>query len=343
MAFNIVPGQEEATRRLRAVLRSGRMPHAYLFQGAPGTGRLATARELARVLLCGRPPEPDHYCGRCVDCRLFDDANHPDYLETGVPEDRQQFPIKTVRDVIQPKAALKPVRGGRRVFIVRDAERMTIEAANCFLKTLEEPPGACVFVLIAASLRNIPETILSRCRLVRFPNLPPDRLQADLQADGVPAKQARWLARRCWGSPGLARLCHDRGMAEFNSELTDRLASMSLADNFTLSDRLARAASEGKGSASEIRERLQDLLECAALYYRDLAVVAASGDPEQVCNSPAQKLVEASRGKDPDEFLSRAELVLATMDRIEANTNRQLALDDLFTQLAHSARGNGRP
>ncbi|MHC5034508.1 MAG: DNA polymerase III subunit [Planctomycetota bacterium] len=331
MAFEDILGQEEGARRLRATLASGRLPHAYLFVGSAGTGRAAMARELAQVALCGDQPAPDDYCGRCEDCRLMASGRHPDYHETGVPQGKQLLPIETVRQ-LQHSAGLKPVRAARRAFVIRDVQRISEPAANCFLKTLEEPPGGCLFVLIASSLRLLPETIVSRCSTLRFPNLAPDVLQRRLEADGVEPADAEWLARRSWGSPGLAARLMESGRHRFNAVMLDKLKQMTPEDNFALSDWLNETAGQDAGSTAESREALQELLDCLASYYIDLALAAsASEDAHKPRGSAA---AEAAQQTAADVFVERAELVLEAIERIGGNAQRRLALDSLFTQLA---------
>ncbi len=315
MAFEQIPGQPEAARRLTAALRSGRVPHAYLFVGSAGTGRDVAARELARILLCQGRPAPDAACGACRSCRAMDGGRHPDYHGTGLPEGKQLLPIEAVRE-LQHAASLKSSLGGGHVFVVRDAERLSLDAANCFLKTLEEPPPGCTLVLIASSLRDLPETVVSRCRVVRFRNMAPEALRERLEAEGLGAEDADWLARQSWGSPGAADALREAEVPALNRELIEKLAVLSVEDNFALSDRLNSAADAGGGSATEKRTRLQDLLECVAAFYRDRAAHA--------CES----------GEPPDAFLRRAELALDAIDWIGANANRTLALDHLFTSLA---------
>ena len=113
MAFEELPEQPHVVRLLRASLRSGRMPHAYMFLGAEGIGRCRAARGLARVVLCVGDSPPDDACGVCESCRRMAAENHPDYFETGVPEGKQLLPIDSVRDV-QHLAALKPRLSARR-------------------------------------------------------------------------------------------------------------------------------------------------------------------------------------------------------------------------------------
>jgi len=341
MSFDGVSAQHGVARALRGLLRSGRLPHALLFAGSPGTGRLAMARELAAVALCTSRTEPDSACAACRSCELFRRGAHPDYHEQALPGGRQSLSIDAVRR-LQHEASLKPVVAGRRVFVVRDAEKLSLEAANCFLKTLEEPPGGALFVLIASSPRTLPETVLSRCRTLRFRNLPADELSRQLVALGVQEADAHWLARRSWGSPGLAERLRELKLHQFNRKMLEQLAGMSLEDNFRLSDWLLELAREGRAGGPESRTALQEMLECLALYYRDLAVAAAVGRGDaDLCNRHAEEAILArAEGAEPEHFVEQAQLVLETMADIGNNANRRLALDCLFTRLGRLNRAS---
>jgi DNA polymerase-3 subunit delta' len=332
MGFDGIEGQARAGRQIVGLLRSGRLPHALLFLGSAGTGRRAMAHELAAALLCPQTAETGEACGRCADCRMLAAGTHPDYLEVGLPDGRQLLPLQVVRDV-QHAVGLKPVRAARRVFVVCDAERVSDEAANAFLKTLEEPPGGCVFVLLASSLRRMPETIISRCRLVRFANLEPEALARRLESQGYGPEDAYWLAGRCWGAPGLAEKLGGAGLHERNRELIGRLEAATAQDNLDLSEWLAAQAKDADGGRA--RDALQDLLECAAVYYRDLALLAAAPDGDcPVVNRAAEAELRArSAAGEADEFLEHAETVMETIEMIGANAQMRLALDRMFTRL----------
>ena len=331
MSLEDVPGQQQAARQLRCAFENGRLAHAYLFVGPEGVGRTALARKLAGVLLCEQTPEEADRCGRCRGCRMFNDEAHPDYHEAGVPEGKQKFPVALIRD-LQDTAAVKPTRSDPKVFLLRDTDRMSLEAANCFLKTLEEPPGDAVFLLIAPSTRLLPTTIVSRCQVVRLTNLAADAVADELEGDELSAEDAAWLARRCWGSPGLARRLAEAGLAQFNTDLVDSLSNLDVSRNFALSDWLQEEADERADSRSEHRLVLQQLLESVAIYYRDLAVLAATGDAARLFNS---ELAELDAGdSDVDKLVERAEAALMAIDHVDSNVNEQLALDYLFTRLA---------
>lgn len=336
MGHDAFEGQQQPKARLEAALRRGRLPHATLLLGPAGVGRLALARELAGALLCSE--SDDGPCGRCRGCGMFLRGAHPDYEEAGVPEGKQDLPIDLVRE-LQRKASIKPVIARGRVFVIRDAERMNQEAANCFLKTLEEPPGECRFILIASSLWDIPQTIVSRCQVVRLAAPAPAPVERMLLEEGMDREDAWWLARRSWGSPGLARALRDMGLPAFNRRLCEHLLSLGSGDVFGLADWIgAEADRAGGASRAAARSVLQELLECLAVFYRDVAASALAGQGAELFNRPFEEPIRrlASR-RSLDSIIESADLVFEAIESIAANANRRLALDDLFVGLAAMA------
>jgi DNA polymerase-3 subunit delta' len=217
--FSEVQHQEGALSILRRALRSGRMPHAYLFEGPEGVGKELTALALAARLLCEDDtlaPDADA-CGQCPACRLVATDNHPDLhlIHRGL---HKVHPDRTIRQskglflvvdlirvfVMEP-ATMKPTQGRRRVFIIRDAERMNEEAQNALLKTLEEPPGTACLILVTSSASRLLPTIRSRCQCVPFRLLPAEFVGRELQARlDLPATDAQALAALCGGRLGVA-------------------------------------------------------------------------------------------------------------------------------------------
>ncbi|MBI4635238.1 MAG: hypothetical protein HY727_02710 [Candidatus Rokubacteria bacterium] len=168
MVFDAIRDQPRAVELLRRALASDRVAHAYAFVGPAGAGRTTTALAFAAALLC-----ESRGCGDCRACALVATGQHPDLHviaptppETN-PKGARAIRIAAIRE-LERQAALRPVLGGRKVFILDDAERMTGESPQAFLKTLEEPPARTVLVLILPRTRAVPATVLSRCQIVRF-------------------------------------------------------------------------------------------------------------------------------------------------------------------------------
>lgn len=229
MRLSDVRHQQRAVSILRRALRSGRVPHAYLFEGPSGVGKELAARALAARLLCDDDtlaPDADA-CGRCSACRLLAADTYPDFhlIHRGL---HKFHPDRTIREgkglflvvdlirhfLIEP-AGLKPALGRRRVFLLRDAERMNEQAQNALLKTLEEPPGSACLILVTASASRLLPTIRSRCQEVPFGLLPPDFVAGELAVrHHLPPSAARVLAGLADGRLGVAVHWHRIGLLD---------------------------------------------------------------------------------------------------------------------------------
>jgi len=161
--------RQEIGNALENILANERPAHAYLFVGPEGAGKEGTALAFARSLLCFSV-RAGRACGACRDCRQAERGSHPD-LHIVQPAGAT-IKIEQVR-AVQQKVFYRPCQGKRQVYLVKQADAMTIQAANCFLKTLEEPPGEVVFILLAARSYALPPTIRSRCQQIFFPAAPP--------------------------------------------------------------------------------------------------------------------------------------------------------------------------
>lgn len=317
VSFDKIAGQERAVAFLRKAVRTGHAAHAYLLIGPEGVGRVALARAVCKALMCSRPVDGE-WCGECEHCRLFDRGTHPDHAEFRLDTtERQEFPIEIVREQIIEQSTHRPVKARRRTFIVEDIDRFSVAAANCFLKTLEEPPGGTVFILIAGSTQRIPETILSRCQLVRLKPVPTETIREMLLADGCGEEEAAWLARFSFGSPGRAVAARRLSLFNFYAELSGALGSITLADNFDLS-RMLYDMTEGSDSARERRLVLVQLLEGVLFYYREQ--LAAAADASEDAN-------------DFSKFLEISDIIMEAIAAIESNANQTLALDAMWTRI----------
>lgn len=276
--FRDMIGQEILRGELSAERAKGRLNHAYLFEGPVGTGRLSVARALAARMLCENPGEEDA-CGVCEHCRLFVGGNHPDYLE--LPRDVRELGIrhfaereKTAsgeavdHDPVLVFLHLKPVMAGRRICVIPDAERMRPEAANAFLKTLEEPPGESLILLTTAARDRLLATIVSRCRRVAVRPLQTGQLIEEIVSRGITdAAAAPALATLAQGSLGAAMELAGEEVLEAWAWLEDALGERTYPGAVALGSELVRRIGTVKDSNAK-RMRACQLLDMLALRIR---------------------------------------------------------------------------
>lgn len=182
---------------LARAVTSGRTSHAYLFLGAPGSGKLDAAWALAQALVCEHGG-----CGSCEACVRVARHTHPD-VHYYAPESVTGYLIGQTRDLIED-VSLAPIRAKTKVYIIDQADRLRADSANALLKTLEEPPAGVTFILLGTSAETILPTIVSRCQCVPFRMVAPaDAARAVAQATGATEPRCR-MAVAVAGSPARA-------------------------------------------------------------------------------------------------------------------------------------------
>jgi DNA polymerase-3 subunit delta' len=191
-----VPGQDHAMAFLRQA--AARPHHAYLLAGPEGGGKSLAARAFAAAILCERGG-----CGECRSCRLALEDKHPN--EFLVEPEGRDIHVETVKQEIWHPAYRTAPEPGRKVFVIREADRLNPSAADALLKVLEEPPADAVFLLLSARPHELPETVLSRCHVVTFAPLSEAFVVRTLTAEGADPERAALAARLSGGNLGRAR------------------------------------------------------------------------------------------------------------------------------------------
>ncbi len=232
---NSIIGHQQIIEQLQRTVASGRIAGAYLFVGAAGVGKETVARYFAQLIICQQEAQPPIVCGTCLACRKVDSGNHPD-LQFIRPEG-SLLKIGQIR-ALQRQVIYEPLEASRKIYILTDVDRMNIEAENCLLKTLEEPPAASVLILLTSNAQALLPTTRSRCQILQFHPMPTQELAAILvERYSVAPEQATALAIASGGSVGTALTQLEKGdsLAEKVPEIlreTDRLATFRLAEDF---------------------------------------------------------------------------------------------------------------
>lgn len=279
MTLDGILGQARAVDLLRRSIAAGRLAHAYAFTGTPGIGKRATALALAKACLC--PLNPGEGCDTCAECRLVEALSHPDLFVEDLSRAQAERPtasqvsIEQVRRV-RGHLALRPVRGARKIAIVDDAERMTADAQNALLKTLEEPPGRTTLVLVATNAAALLPTIRSRCQQVRFAPLEEDSIERLLVAAGIDPVDARTAAPLAEGSLARARDLASGELAGRCRDLRERLDRLHATPVAEILD-LASEMTASKAARAEQAALVATVLDWCRGRVRD-AVAAPGGE-----------------------------------------------------------------
>ncbi len=163
--FNNILGNEGLKQELINAVKLNKTSHSYLFIGTEGIGKKLIAKEFAKMLLC---LDDNKYCDKCKSCIEFNSENNPDF--NIIEPEGNSIKIEQIRE-LQRKVTEKPIIADKKVYIINDSDKMTIEAQNCLLKTLEEPPEFVTIILIGANENAFLSTIKSRCMILHFENI----------------------------------------------------------------------------------------------------------------------------------------------------------------------------
>ncbi len=208
MPFADVIGQDGPKKKIRTALAQQAIGHAYLFSGDDGIGKRLMALRFAQALSCETPPassQPDS-CGHCRACEQIDSGTYPDLLIIEPEQDKAnpQIKIDRVRE-IERHVIYRPLLSARKICIIDDADRLNANAANAFLKTLEDPPEHSLFILVTSRPLRLLATVRSRCLTLRFSPATPAEFEGALALKQATATEdARFLSRVCGNRIGVA-------------------------------------------------------------------------------------------------------------------------------------------
>jgi DNA polymerase-3 subunit delta' len=317
-------------RAFEQVVHRGRLAHAYLFVGPAGVGKRLFADEFAKALLCEqRTPEKLAACDRCPSCLQAEAGTHPDIFAVVRPPDKHEMPIELIKELCA-SFSLKSARGRGKVVIVDDADDLNEESANCFLKTLEEPPPGSVLLLIGTSPDRQLPTMVSRCQVVRFHPLPEPLVVELLQAQGVtPGEMLDRLVRLSDGSPGQAMALAEPSLWEFRRKLLSALFVPN-ADRVALAQEWLNFVEEaGKESALQ-RQRAGLVVRLMVEFLRDALSVNVGGQPRLDDAEDVRLLHTLADRADPEILIDLLERTLEADLQLDRRAQLVLVLDALL-------------
>ena len=329
-----IVGQSRAVSLLQRSLEQGAISHAYLLVGPPHVGKMTLALDLARVVNC-RGDEPP--CSACDACQKITSGNHADVQVIGLNSAgnsndklRTEIGIDQIRE-IQHSSNLPPFEGRSKVFIIGGAELMSTEAANCLLKTLEEPPAGVIFVLLTADESVLPATVVSRCQRLELRPLATSQVGVALSERwGVEAQKAGLLARLSHGCLGWAiSAADDDSLLEQRSQRLDKLLDITSADYEERFDYVNQLVTW----FSQSRSLVQEILDLWLDWWRDLLLFKL-GCGDGITNIDRQDLlVGLAQGYSLAEMRAFISGIQSAGEQLMQNANPRLVLEVLMLSI----------
>lgn len=328
--YRRLPWQDAAWQRLQQARAAGRLPHALLLTGTAGLGKAELAAHLAHALVCTSPTAEGDPCGQCRSCHLAMVGNHPDIHWYRPEEPGKALRVDAIRELAQA-SVLTAGGSGRSVFILEPADAMNTAAANALLKTLEEPAGGAMLILVSASPDRLPATIRSRCQQLALTEPPSDVATAWLAGQGVTKDRAARLLDLFGGAPL-------RALAAAESDLLGELDGM-----WSSFERLAQGRGDPLAVAEEWKSRDPGMvLDWIVFWVMDLLYVQADpGRAPRFDAAAAKRFQTLAERLDCTDLHRFVDAVYELRRRLASNLNGQLVLERLlldWTRLSGRAR-----
>ena len=343
--FESLINQERPIRILTTLLKNRTLPHAFLFTGTEGVGKETAAIALAMACNCqdettgqrveGGPKHEPHSptakldltalgsCGACNSCRKIESGNHADIVR--IQPSGSFIKIAQIRSLAHT-LSMRPYEAKTRVVVIAAAQALNAAASNALLKILEEPPNRTMLVLIATQKSALLPTIVSRCQCIRFNPISRENMAVLLREKHELTTQAAGiLAAMANGSYSRAQTMVHSNWLNRRKWLIDEIHGLTVNK---IGGLLALAE-----KISAEREELSETLEVIKVWFRDLII--GRYDPGKIINQDAaDKIKAASETVSVPSLLSKLDAVQQAQNRITANTNLRLSMENLLIKLA---------
>lgn len=323
--FQDIIGQEQIKEHLQNALSTGKISHAYIINGEKSSGKEFIAKIFAMALQCEKGEvEP---CNECRSCKQTLSKNQPDIIYVS-HEKPNTISVDDIRAQVNNDVAIKPYSSKYKVYIINEAEKMTPQAQNAILKTLEEPPAYAVILLLVSNMNSLLPTILSRCVTL---NMKPVRdelirkfLMEELQVPDYKANVCVGFAR---GNVGKAKLL--ASSEEFENIKAEALSLLKYIQDMEMQEIVAAIK-----KINEYKLEIQDYFDIIAIWYRDVLLFKATMDANQLIFRDEVQTLRKVAARCSYEGIERVIQALSiAKKRMEANVNFDLLMELLLLEI----------
>lgn len=319
--FKDIIGHEQVISHMQNAIRQKRFSHAYLLCGEAGSGKRLAAEAFAKTILCEEGGI--EACGKCKSCKQIESGNHPDFKS--VVREKATLGVKEIREQVTADVQIKPYSSEYKIYLIDEAEKMTEEAQNALLKTIEEPPEYAVFLLSVSRQELLLQTVLSRCVILPFYPVATGKIKNFLmEKKGVPDYLAESAAVFSGGLPGRAVAYAES--ESFTEQRTEVLHLVKRIDEMTM----AEITEQVKLFAAK-KDAATEYLDMILLWYRDVLLYKATKDANMLMFKGELEAVASQAGKRSFENLQGiTEALEQVKQRMKANVNFENALELLL-------------
>lgn len=327
--FRDIIGQEQIKEHLTNALSSGKISHAYIINGEKSSGKEFIARVFAMALQCEK--EGVEPCQECHSCKQALSDNHPDIIRV-MHEKPNTISVDDIRAQVNNDVGIKPYSSAHKVYIVNEAEKMTVQAQNAILKTLEEPPEYAVILLLTANVNSLLPTILSRCVVLNMKPVADELVKKYLMEQlQVPDYKAEVCVSFARGNIGKAKAL--AASEDFENVKTEALSLLKYIRDMELNEIIAAVK-----KINEYKLEVSDYLDICAIWYRDLLLFKATNDVNHLVFREEIQALRAAAQRSSYEGIENILKALETAKkRLDANVNFELTMELLMLTIKENS------
>ena len=320
--FGGIIGHKDVVKHLQNAIRTKKISHAYILNGEKGSGKRTIASVFAMALNCEN--EENAPCETCHSCRMAMSKNHPDITE--VTHDKPNaISVDDIRSQVVEDVQVRPYSSPYKVYIINDAEKMTQQAQNALLKTIEEPPSYVVILLLTTNAAALLPTILSRCIMLNTKPVPDDQVRAYLMEHAkIPDYQADICVAFAQGNIGKAvQLATSENFNEIKAAAIHLLTHIHKMD-------IAEISAAVK-AVSEFKLDIRDYLDILAVWFRDVLYFKATNDANGIIFRENLRVIQQYTRHISYEGVEQIlDGIQKAKARLTANVNFELTMELLF-------------
>ncbi|OIJ11415.1 DNA polymerase III subunit delta' [Anaerobacillus arseniciselenatis] len=320
----LAKSQEKVVRIITNSIQKQRLSHAYLFEGAKGTGKKKIAIQLAKTFFCENQQGADP-CETCPDCKRIASGNHPDIHI--IHPDGQSIKIEQIRH-LKKEFSYRGMESTKKFYIIEDAQKMTSSAANGLLKFLEEPDGLSTAVLTTSEVQKILSTILSRTQILSFVPLTPLQLIEQLEKSGVSKPISRLLGQLTNDIEEAYQLYHEDWIAQARSIMIQLVEEVC-----TRPHQVMLTLQESWFAHFKEKNQLNLGLDLLLLWYRDVLRTLLANEDQLIFVDQIDILERHALKSSQRTVGHHMASILEAKRRLGANVNPQLLMEQLMLRL----------
>ena len=320
--FNDIVGQDHLKEQLKKSLQEGNISHAYLLNGELRSGKEYIAKIFAAALQCNH--ETDKPCQNCPSCAKAFSGNHPDIIFV-THEKPNTIGVEDIRSKINNDIGIKPYHGPYKIYIMNEAEKMTVQAQNALLKTLEEPPAYAVIILLTCSMEALLPTIISRCVNMSMKPVPNAALKNFLMKEmRVPDYKADIAVAFARGNLGRAKIMVAN--EDFDKMRDDAVSLMKYIDEMEISEIM-----EDIRKIKDYKYDVEDYLDIIMVWYRDVLLFKATNDVNGlIFKNEIQYIKRVAQKYSYEGIENIVEALEKAKARLKANVNYDMTMELLL-------------